>query len=147
MTYVTCLETIPFLVINSVRDFRKRQIYVILTVLWGLCGALMLLIDQIITKNLSFLRWSGVLVAIAILLIAKLSKEAIGYGDGLVLLALSFYLTPREFIGATCLAFFLSSIVAVILLVVFRRKKNEQMPFVPFLCLSTMIVFIGEACI
>ena len=76
------------------------------------------------------------------LFLGLLTKETIGYGDGLVVLALGCYLNIFEIIGLSMLALTLAGLAAVFLIVVYHKGKKELLPFVPFLFVAHLIVVL-----
>jgi leader peptidase (prepilin peptidase)/N-methyltransferase len=78
-----------------------------------------------------------------VLLFARLSGESIGYGDGWVLLALGCFLGLEELVSLCMIAVSCAGMVALFLLVVLRRGRQTQIPFVPFLLLGyALTVFV-----
>lgn len=84
---------------------------------------------------------------IVALLFSKLSKEVMGYGDGILLVVMGIYLPLEKLLSIGMLAFGIAGIVALALLVVFQKKGNYKIPFVPFLTLAYVLEYfitIGE---
>lgn len=94
-----------------------------------------------IHDNISFLAARlviGLFPGFFLLFLAKATKEAVGYGDGLVLLFIGLSMGFWECLGILLtglLGVFLAGIFAGIY---FRRRKGLRIPFIPFL-------FIGMA--
>ena len=61
------------------------------------------------------------------------TKEKVGYGDGLLLLAAGLFLGAYRCFLALCIGLVLSAAAALFLLVFRRADRNSQIPFVPFL--------------
>ena len=61
------------------------------------------------------------------------TKELMGYGDGIILLVLGSYMSLEKVLSIGMLAFVLAGIVALVLLVVFHKKGGYRIPFIPFL--------------
>lgn len=74
----------------------------------------------------------GLIPGIVLLLLSAATKQAVGYGDGAAFLMAGIFLG----LESTVLLFFLSLLFAglasVILLIARKRKKTEQLPFLPF---------------
>ena len=70
---------------------------------------------------------------------SRLSKEAIGLGDVIILFVMSFYYSIEKLISICMLAFGIAGVIALLLFVVFHKKGNYQIPFVPFLWIGWMI--------
>lgn len=79
------------------------------------------------------------------LVFSKLTKEVMGYGDGIVFLVMGIYLSLERLLAIGMLAFMMAGVVALILLVIFRKKGNYRIPFLPFLSLAYGIEYwIGK---
>lgn len=86
-------------------------------------------------------------LGIVTLLFSKITKEVIGYGDGILLIVMGIYLSFEELISVVMVAFGIAGVVALVLLVVFRKNSKYELPFVPFLSLAYALeyfVVIGE---
>jgi leader peptidase (prepilin peptidase)/N-methyltransferase len=76
------------------------------------------------------------LPGLLVLLLARLTDESIGYGDGWVLLALGCFLDPEDLVSLCMAAISCAGIAALFLLLVLHRGRHAQIPFVPFLLLG-----------
>ena len=119
------------LLIQSVFDIRYRQIPLWITAIGGGVGVLFMVayMDVHMTSLFSFL--PGVLC----LIYGKISREAIGYGDGLLILMLGCYWNITSLLGVCMWAFSFGAIVAI-LLFLWKRDGRMEIPFVPFLLLG-----------
>lgn len=84
---------------------------------------------------------SGGLIGAFFMIISKITRESIGSGDGILLIAtgvnLGIYVNIMLVLGGFILAFCCS-----IILICFKKaKRNTTIPFVPFLLLSYVIIF------
>mgnify|MGYP003299792499 CR=1 FL=1 len=77
------------------------------------------------------------------LVLAKITKEAIGYGDGMILFMLGFFYKWETLCVIVMEACMLAAVVALVLLTVFRKNRKYEIPFVPFL---TLALFVEELC-
>jgi leader peptidase (prepilin peptidase)/N-methyltransferase len=78
------------------------------------------------------------------LLLARVSGERIGYGDGWVLLCLGCYLSAENMINLCMISLFCIGIVALFMLLVLHRSRQAQIPFVPFLLLGYVLTLLAE---
>ena len=115
-----------FLGINSWLDIRKRQISIILTAIFALAAFL----TALIYHRISWEFFIGISI---------LSKGALGMGDGLILTALGMAMQWSDFIFMLFIALSACALWSGILLCFLKKKKNTQIPFVPFL----MIGYLG----
>ena len=78
----------------------------------------------------------------ALFLIALLTKQAVGYGDCLLILITGIFLGPER----TILQFFISLLLAggfsILLLVLQKKGRREDLPFAPFLLAGYVGVLI-----
>lgn len=79
------------------------------------------------------------------LVLAKISREAIGYGDGILLLSLGSMCSISKLLSTCFWGTAFAGIVAMVLLIVFHKKGCYQIPFVPFLLLGWLMetIFSG----
>ena len=131
---------IVLLVIGSAYDWKYLHLpmWLICLVLGsGLAGVLF----NLHTVNGS---WGSVLGAmvpgLVLLLLSRLSKEQIGYGDGLVLLGMGGCMKYIEVMYSFWLALLIVFLVSAILIFFKGVKYNFKLPFVPFLAISSVIV-------
>lgn len=128
------------LALSAIRDIRKREVskrmvgvYFWLAVLGhgmsgeGLTGAIL----------------AGVLPGCVCLMLSRISQEALGYGDSMLILVIGISLGLERCMTLVCWAFILSGIWALILLVVRRIGRKREMPFVPFLLIGYGVMMLG----
>ena len=121
--------------VQGVIDWRYKEIPFWFSLLGGVVGVCFCVIEERRYTDVILACIPGVLV----LIIAKLTKEIIGYGDGIVLLAMGFYLSLEALISVWMLAFMIAGMAALILLIVFRKNGNYRIAFLPFLLSSYFI--------
>lgn len=123
------LCTVVFLAMNSWLDIRRREISLLLTMVYAGCG--------IICSILQGRKIQDVLIpaGIGILFLAAglISRGAIGAGDCWILLALGALLDTETYIRMLCIGFFLAAFWSGILLVIRRKSRKTEIPLVPFL--------------
>ena len=125
--------------IFGVRGYKNTQNSINVNYCFALVGAILSFL------NGNWFDWRlilGFIPGIIVLFLGLLTKETIGYGDGLVVLALGCYLNIFEIIGLSMLALTLAGLAAVFLIVVYHKGKKELLPFVPFLFVAHLIVVL-----
>ena len=113
-------------------DLKYKEIPLSLTLLGGGVGILLCIVEGRL--------WTDILLscvpgAIA-LIFSRLTQEVLGYGDGMVFLVMGLYMTLSKLLSLGMMAFGLAGLVSLVLLVVFRRRGSERIPFIPFLVLA-----------
>ncbi len=121
-------------------DFKKRKVRG-----WMLeLGMIAPILYQGITKEVSIpIILGGAMVGGLFLLLSWATREGIGYGDSLGILALGIYLGLWELIEVLCLSFFILFFVAMLLFLT-KRKRTYGIPFYPFLAAGYLIVLLLE---
>lgn len=121
----------------SIQDIREKEISLWKLKVYGILAAavsiwklfspednLLLLICRLL---------AGLLPGIFLLVLAKITREAVGYGDGLILLFIGLSLGFWECIGIFFIGLLGVFLAAVLVALFFGRKKGMEIPFIPFL--------------
>lgn len=74
-----------------------------------------------------------------LMLLALLSRQSIGYGDGLIVMAIGMTFGIGKLAVGIAIALFTSGIMSIFLITIRRAKRNEIFPFVPFI-MAGMVV-------
>lgn len=84
----------------------------------------------------------GMMVGGGIMLILALVPNVLGGGDIKLVFALGAFLGPIKIIWAIFFAFIFAAVLSIILLIFKIKKKNEFIPFGPFLAVGTIVAYI-----
>lgn len=131
------MVNIVMLAFCSIQDIREKEISLWKLKIYGFLAAavsiweIFPLKDNLFTLICRF--FVGLLPGLFLLILAKITKQAVGYGDGLVLLFIGGSLGFWE-----CLSILFAGLFSVFLAAVFSalllgRKKDMEIPFIPFL--------------
>ena len=82
----------------------------------------------------------AMLPGMILLIVSMITKQQIGYGDGMIILIMGLYIDIDDILSIVLSSFLLSSIAAIILMTVFKKKKNFEMAFSPFLLIGFGLV-------
>lgn len=82
----------------------------------------------------------AMLPGMILLIVSMITKQQIGYGDGMIILLMGLYIDIDDILSIVLSSFLLSSIAAIILMTVFKKKKNFEMAFSPFLLIGYGLV-------
>lgn len=132
-----------WLVILGYVDFRKKEIPLWFSILGGMIGVVICIVEGRDFFDILFACLPGTLAMI----FSWMTRETIGYGDGIVLLIMGIYLPVSQLLSIGMLAFFIAGIIALLLLTVFHKKGTYRIPFIPFLSIAYGIEYmmrIGE---
>ena len=130
------------LAVQSFYDIRKKELPSWVTLAGGIIGILLW-----VAKGEFYLeQLAALLPGILCLLFAKLSREAMGYGDGLLIIMMGIYLKTDKIITVCMWAFCIAGVAALFLLVSGKKKGKQAIPFVPFLFAAFLLeVFINAS--
>lgn len=136
---VSAIIVLLILIIQTIWDVRHKEIPIAVTLVGIGLGVIMIFWNKRdILDVVSSLLLGGIF-----LLIARISKEAVGYGDGFLIFMMGLFY-PLEFLLQVCGgAFVMAGGVALFLVIFFHKKGNYQIPFVPFLFFSNLICYLG----
>ena len=131
---------ISMLVIQSVWDCRCRQIPIAVTLAGGGIGLM-----GSILYNRGFVDIClGLLPGLICLFIGWITREAVGYGDGFLLCAMGMYLSFEKIVAIVTMASVFAAVIGLILVVCGKKSGKDQLPFVPFLLVSTVMYLISK---
>ncbi|WP_230398759.1 prepilin peptidase [Novisyntrophococcus fermenticellae] len=134
------IVTLGLLTVNTWRDIRRREIYLLPTVFYGIWG----LILTFYSGNI--FHWeviADLLPGLILLLIGKVSGGKVGYGDGLLVLSFGVWNGFKNCIFTLAAALMLAFLWSAFSLLKKSLNKNSEIPFVPFLLISYILMFRG----
>lgn len=128
-----------FIFAEGVRDFLYRKISVSGIVSIAVLG----LVLQISIGEMNWISVvGGIVVGGCLLLVSKITDEAIGYGDGWIMAAMGVGLGFRDNFLLMCIAFVLCAAVSLLLLIFKKVEKKTVLPFVSFLFPAYILVCV-----
>lgn len=121
----------------SVQDIREKEISLWKLQIYGFLILGIFLSRFFIQKNSLFSLLEkgifGLIPDLLFLFLAKASKEAVGYGDGIILLFIGISIGFWQCLGVLFTALLGIFLAAAMILILAGRKKNVRIPFLPFL--------------
>lgn len=122
-----------FLTGLSVEDMRFRKVSGELLVMMAVLG----IGYQLYEKNGSWISvLCGVGIGVGFLVISYVTKEALGYGDSILIGVLGVFVGAIELIEILMTTWIAVAVIAMILLMFKRFSRKTALPFVPFLTLG-----------
>lgn len=128
-----------FLLIEGYRDLRQRNISMM--VVW-IVGVLGMILQFAGIKENGIEIAGGIIIGVFFLLMAKITDEKIGYGDGWVLMISGLYLGFRDNMYLFLISLMLASFVAIILLLTKKANKKTELPFVSFMLPGYLLLLV-----
>jgi len=133
---------ISLLGLCSFDDIRSKEIRVIEIGVFGIIGVLL---HIFFGKNSWYSMVGGVAVGAIMYLISVLSKEKIGKGDALIIMVAGIYLGCIRTIELLWVSSLLAAIVGIGVVLIKKKNKEYEMPFVPFLLAGYLIIYTLES--
>ncbi|MCL2717868.1 MAG: prepilin peptidase [Lachnospiraceae bacterium] len=128
-----------FLALCTYFDIKSKWIPLKLIVLFGL------VIIGICFKSGDSANWEiliRIMPGIFLLLIAFVTNQAIGYGDGIVILLIGLATDIHLVITFILIAFLLSAMVSIFILISGKGNRQTRLPFMPFLLIAWCVCLI-----
>jgi len=85
---------------------------------------------------------TGLVPGLLLLIAAGITKESVGLGDAVIVLACGAWLSGSCELECLCLALLLSAAVSIALLLLRRCSRQDTLPFLPFLLAGHAAVFL-----
>jgi leader peptidase (prepilin peptidase) / N-methyltransferase len=124
---------IGLLGICTYTDIRKRELSMVIV---GIFAGLAIVWCAVFMKAFLWQQVIGCVVGVLLLLLSKLTKGAIGEGDGYLLMVTGLFLGLWDNIRLLMGALWSVAVIAIILLIIRKADRKKELPFVPFLLLS-----------
>lgn len=118
-----------FLGINAILDFKYKKIPWVLSICFIVIG----IGSVLISSPINWWQFLGAIVGIGIILISVCTKQAIGLGDGLVLLVVGIFIGLWKTLMILFLAGILVAVVGIIMMVQKKGNLKTSLPFIPFI--------------
>lgn len=128
-----------FLAAAGIHDIRSKSVPVSLIAAMAVSGIMGITMHIWADSFLPIHSFAGILPGIGLLLLGKCSNQAIGYGDGWIVLVLGIYLTIWEVLEIILWSLGSAAVCAGILLGSRRRQKEQEIAFIPFLIIGFVI--------
>ena len=127
------------LIIASIRDIIYKEIDIKeIAVLFGLMLVYVIFEDSFNIMYSVF----GAVFGVGMMLFSKISQQALGLGDALVLLILGIGFGIFRIMYVLMVALLLSSIIVIGLLILKKVGKKTQLPFIPHLSIGVFVMMI-----
>lgn len=127
-----------FLSIYGTIDILKKQIPVWPMFPVGIFG-IFSMFDRTVEDNMTYI--AGVFIGICMLALGRITKEEIGYGDGLVFMITGLYLGYQYNLLLLVLSLIISAMISLILILFKKVHRKTSIPFVPFVTVAYFILW------
>ncbi len=125
-------------------DLRKKSIPIILVGMAGLVSVICVGLNLYLGNNILPDTMLSFLPGLAIIGIAYSTKQAIGFGDGLMICSIAPVFGTENLVTGVFLAFLFSSVVSIVLFILRKATRKTQIPFLPFITLGMGVVACAQ---
>ena len=122
------LLVLCFLFWESYQDIKRQQLSLESIIIFLAAG---MIIRLFVLKTGMLEIISGMALGLFCLIISKITGEAVGYGDGLVILVIGVCLGIQGAVITLCMSFVIMMVLAIFLLIEKGFGYNAALPFVP----------------
>lgn len=134
------LVIIGILLMCSYTDIREKKVSIWIII----AGVQAVLVLNIIARDITMVNaLLGATIGILLIGVSKLTKNAIGTGDAMLIIMIGLAIGMFHTLLALFYALLITAVVSAILLILRKIKKDSQMPFVPFILLGYLGVIFS----
>lgn len=114
------------------QDFKEKKISIAILAAGSSLSVIFLAAGGISVTS----RLLGLVTGLLLLLLSKLLKGQIGFGDGIVICITGLCLGFRDNLGLLVLSLTIAAFISLVLLLFKKAGKKDTIPFIPFIFLS-----------
>lgn len=119
----------------TIEDIKRRKVNLKICIV---AEIMILIVDLLMNKEIWIIS-GGLVWGISFFLISKVSKEALGYGDDIVIFIIGSALGFVATFQILLFSFLIAGALCILIMAVKRMRLRIELPFVPFLLLGTTI--------
>ena len=138
---VKWIIAIIFMLILTVMDIRKKEISVLLLLIFG---ATVVFYVAVKGEREALSVIYSLIPGAFLLALSLCTRESIGYGDGWTMLVLGLLLGLWECLAVVFVGLVFSAIFSLVLLVLSRVNGKTRLPFLPFVSMGLGVVIIVQ---
>ena len=129
-----------FLMIAAYSDWKTKRISVVLL---SVATLIIVLFRLVFIRDTLWPTLGGIVVGLSFLLISRVTKEAIGYGDSWLILLLGIFMGGKSILEVIFRSGFAAGIFGLLRGTILGWNKRQTIPFVPFLFIAYLgVVFL-----
>ena len=133
-----------YLLWGAIQDLKEKKISLVYLKI-GLIIGIVFFLEKIIGQKLAVMEvFLSFVPGMLFLLIGKISKEKIGFGDGWLFLVIGCWMEMRETWMLWQVSLFLCSLFSLVILVVKKFNTKYCIPFIPFVWLTHLLFLIYD---
>ena len=131
-----------WLILLAAWDLKRGELPAVLLAAGGTAGILLRVLDLLSGTALHVLAAAylpGLVAGILLLAAARISREAVGYGDGICFCLFAFWLPWEELFTLLFTALVLCALPGLVMVLI-RRRRLKALPFLPFVAAAYLVL-------
>lgn len=136
--YISILILYIYLIICTISDIKTKKINLKLSLIFLFIG--LFIFSFFIKADMKILLYN-LLSGISVLFVSLFTKGAIGAGDAIILIIMSFYMPSASLLIILFFSLLMASIVSVALIIK-KYSRKYALPFAPFITLGYTIFLL-----
>ena len=125
------------MVVCTIADIKKKEISLWL---FGILGISVIVGCFVLGNQKWYMSAAGVIPGILLIILAKITGQSIGYGDGIILAEVGLITGVGRCMLILAVALALAGVFSLGILVIKKVDKRYRIPFVPFLTIGYVAV-------
>jgi len=126
------------MIICTIADIKRKEVSVWLFVLLGITTIIGCILCG---EQRGYMIVAGVVPGILLVILAKITEQSIGYGDGIILAEIGLITGVGKCMLILAAALAMAGIFSLAIVVIKKVDKRHKIPFVPFMTAAYMAVF------
>ncbi len=139
MSALINITALSLLITCTYYDLRFRKLPLLALIAFGIVIFMVIGLDGSLFSRAIFLR---IIPGTIFLILAFMTKQAVGYGDGIIIILLGLSLGLKRCVTVVFTGLILSSVVSVFILLMKKGSRQTRLPFVPFLLIALGVTLI-----
>ncbi len=129
-----------FLLFHTITDLKSRKINIVVCLIFASVGLILFAFGS---EKDWLSMFGGILTGCYLLFFSFITKEAVGFGDGCVVMALGIWLGGGKTLLILMGGFVLTALFGVVRVCMKKATGKSELAFIPFFTLSYSTFYIG----
>lgn len=139
MSALINITAFSLLILCTYYDIRFKKLPVFILVIFAIIIIIINGLEDSLFSRAVFFR---IIPGTVFLMLALMTRQAVGYGDGIIIILLGLSLGSKRCITVVFIGLVLSSVFSLYILLLKKGSRQTRLPFVPFLLIAMGVELI-----
>ena len=130
------------MLVAALKDIRKKEISLAVIIICGCLSLISTGIKMFMGESL-VAPLTALLPGVLLLVTGRITREGVGYGDGLLLMAIGPVFGLEHIVFGCFAGLFVSSIISIFILISKKGNRKTKLAFVPFLAMGMGVMMLA----